>query len=124
MAKAAAQLEQARIDLDKTRITAPFAGPVLAVTAAPGDHSNLSVPLVHVADNTSFEVRVQVPEIQARQFHTALDGLGAAQIKALDDAGAPLRLRRLASQVRAGQTGLDAFSSLTVPLERWPWDVS
>ena len=109
VAKAEALLEQARIDLEKTTIRAPFAGPVLAVTAAPGDHSNLSVPLVHMADSTSFEVRVQVPPAQAQQFHQALDVVGNGNIRATDATGASMRLQRLSSQVRTGQTGLDAF---------------
>ncbi|MEM7099194.1 MAG: HlyD family efflux transporter periplasmic adaptor subunit [Pseudomonadota bacterium] len=109
LAQAQALLEQARMDLEKTAITAPFSGPVLEVLAAPGDYSNLSTPLVQLADASSFEVRVQIPQTQARQFHQNLDSPGASAIIATDDYGQSLRLRRLASQVRAGQTGLDAF---------------
>lgn len=108
VAKAQALLEQARLDLEKTEVRAPFAGPVLAVYAAPGNHSNLSVPLVDIADATGFEVRVQIPDAYAQQFYQAQSN-GEEDITATAEAGANLTLIRLASQVRTGQTGMDAF---------------
>jgi HlyD family secretion protein len=117
VAKAQALLEQARLDLEKTEIRAPFAGPVLAVYAAPGNHSNLSVPLVDIADATGFEIRVQIPDAYSQQFYQAQSNTkqngaqseDAQNITAIAESGAKLTLARLASQIRTGQTGLDAF---------------
>ncbi|NOX50166.1 MAG: biotin/lipoyl-binding protein, partial [Gammaproteobacteria bacterium] len=102
VAKAQALLEQAELDLAKTVIVAPFAGPVLAVHTAPGDHSNLSVVLVEIADASSFEVRIQVPDNYARQFQQAKQ-LNHSII-AIGDQGQVFTLLRLAGHVRAGQT--------------------
>jgi len=106
VAKADALLAQAKLDLEKTEVRAPFAGPILAVKAAPGDHSNLSAALVEIADANGFEVRVQIPDDYSREFHAKT---GLYSIKATAESGAQLSLTRVASHVRAGQTGMDAF---------------
>jgi multidrug efflux pump subunit AcrA (membrane-fusion protein) len=104
--RAQAQLDQAQLDADKTVIRAPFSGPVLAVHVAPGDHSNLAAPLIELADASGFEVRVQIPEAYAQHFHNLAEpGIVAASTQA----GVRLRLRRVTSHVRSGQTGVDAF---------------
>jgi multidrug efflux pump subunit AcrA (membrane-fusion protein) len=106
--KAEALLQQARLDLEKTTIRAPFSGPVLAVFAAPGNHSNLNTPLVEIADASGYEVRVQIPDAYAEQFYLA-QSEATERITAVAESGARLTLARLASQVRTGQTGMDAF---------------
>ena len=113
VAKARALEEQAKLELDRTTVIAPFAGPVIAVHTAPGDHSNLATPLVDIADASGFEVRVQLPDQQASAFQTALDRTQI--IRATSEDGRALVLRRLASHVRAGQTGLDAFFAYSEP---------
>ncbi|MCR9260575.1 MAG: biotin/lipoyl-binding protein [Pseudomonadaceae bacterium] len=108
VAKAGALLAKANLDLEKTRIRAPFAGPILAVLAATGDHSNLSMPLIEMADSQSFEVRVQIPESYAAEF--SRPSLQNA-VLATTEAGQQLILTRLAAKVSTGQTGMDAFFS-------------
>jgi len=117
VARAEAMLAQARLDLDKTHIRAPFAGPVLAVHAAPGDHSNLSTPLVEMADAAGFEVRVQIPDAYTDQLQQ-LSNLSS--ISATAENGAELTLSRLANHVRAGQTGMDAFFTYDAGLRDAP----
>jgi multidrug efflux pump subunit AcrA (membrane-fusion protein) len=108
VAKASALLARANLDLEKTRIRAPFAGPILAVLAATGDHSTLSMPLIEMADSQTFEVRVQVPENYAAEFSTpSLQNT----VLATTEAGHELILTRLAAKVSKGQTGMDAFFS-------------
>lgn len=109
VAKAQALLEQAHIDLEKTEIRAPFAGPVLAVHVAPGDHSSMAAPLLDMAQASSFEVRVQIPDTYVRRFHNAATNT----ITATAENGAQLTLNRIAGLVRTGQTGTDAFFTFT-----------
>ncbi len=106
VAKAQALKDQAALNLERSIIYAPFAGPVLAVHVAPGDHTNLSVPLVEVADLSQVEVRVQIPDAYVDQFRTA--NIEGAQISA-HTANGPMQLARMARHVRSGQTGVDAF---------------
>ncbi len=113
IAKAQARVQQAGMDLEKTTVTAPFAGPVLGVFVAPGDLSNLSAPLVQMANADAFELRVQVPDVYQPQFEHALSIAAEEPITANTEQGHQLRLSRLAAHVRRGQTGMDAFFTPT-----------
>ena len=69
--RARAALLEARLDLERSVVRAPFDGLVLAVNAAPGQTvvSDLqSQPLVTVADNTRLRVRTQVDAAQAARL--------------------------------------------------------
>ncbi|MEQ8858718.1 MAG: biotin/lipoyl-binding protein [Pseudomonadales bacterium] len=114
--RARALVQRAELDLARTGIRAPFAGPVLAVNVAPGDRSNLSRTLLELADASGFEVRVQIPAGYEPRFQHHLDraasGQSADEISASLADGRSLTLVRLARLVRAGQSGLDAFFRL------------
>ncbi|MDA1076892.1 MAG: HlyD family efflux transporter periplasmic adaptor subunit [Proteobacteria bacterium] len=103
--------DQARIDLEKAVVTAPFDGPVLRVMVAPGDRSNIGLPLLEIAEADGFEIRVQVPETYTDRFGHYLDQ--GVEVTA-HGAGQRLVLSRLASEVKHGQSGLDAFFRLRV----------
>lgn len=108
--KARVLVERAALELAKTHVVAPFAGPVLSVLVAPGDRSNIGAELVEMADSDGFEVRMQVPpeyEMRFQQHLTSGERIGAS----LPD-GRTLTLIRLANRVRPGQSGLDAFLRL------------
>ncbi|MGB5465688.1 MAG: efflux RND transporter periplasmic adaptor subunit [Sedimenticolaceae bacterium] len=71
--RARAALLEARLDLERSVVRAPFDGLVLAVNAAPGQTvvSDLqSQPLVTLADNTVLRARAQVDAVQAARLHT------------------------------------------------------
>jgi multidrug efflux pump subunit AcrA (membrane-fusion protein) len=112
VARAAALLEDAELNLEKTRVLAPFSGPILNVLVAPGDRSGLGTALIDIADAMGFEVRVQVPDEYGERFYRRLEA--QTTISAITDGGINIPLLRLSSQVRAGQSGLDAFFGLTV----------
>ena len=114
IAKAVALLGQAQLDLGKTTVVAPFAGPVLGVYVAAGDRSNLGMALVKIADAGGFEVRVQIPNSYADGFEQHLRAPHGPSITAGTSAGSSMKLVRLSSQVREGQSGLDAFFKVNV----------
>lgn len=109
VAKARALQARAQLNLEKTAIRAPFAGPVTTVYAAPGDYTNLSTPLVEMADVSAAEVRVQIPDAYIAEFHRAQ---AAGEEIYATDGEITLQLARLAGHVRAGQTATDAFFAL------------
>ncbi len=100
-------LEQAEADLDATSIRAPFTGPVLAVRAAAGELANSGFPLVEMAAAASLEVRAEIPQAYAGRLQAYL--AEGVSVVADTEFGLPLELRRLARQVRPGQSGVDAF---------------
>ncbi len=110
IARAKAMLAQAELDVEKTTITAPFDGPILGVFVARGDRSNIGSPLLEIADADGFEVRVQVPDSYGARLHASLRS--AQRITATTAEGLRMPLARLSSQIRQGQSGLDAFFSL------------
>ena len=107
---ARALLERAEINLAKARMVAPFDGPVLEVTAAPGDRTQPGRPLVRIASTANIEVRAPVPDLYNGRFRAATDAGSTIRATALvDGSPTPLILNRLAGNVRSGQSGLDAF---------------
>ena len=116
VAKAEAQLDQARLDLDHAIIRAPFAGPVISVQASPGDYSVIGAVLVEVADASGFEVRAPIPDTyraRVRQYLRNAEPVTAEVM--IDGAATALVLTRFAGNVRAGHSGSDAFFQIGTP---------
>lgn len=106
---ASAAVEQAGINVEKATLTAPFSGPVIGVSAAPGDTTQPGRVLVTMASSDAFQVRAQVPEAQAMRFRST-GALVVAQAS-INGERIALPLDRLSVNVRDGQSGLDAFFS-------------
>jgi multidrug resistance efflux pump len=110
VAKAEAQLDQAKLDLDHATIRAPFAGPVISVDSSPGDYSASGAVLVEVADASSFEVRAPIPDTyRARVRRYLRTGQPVTAEVVVDGVHTALVLTRFAGNVRAGHSGSDAF---------------
>lgn len=110
--RARAQVSQVELDIEKTIVSAPFAGPILGVFVAPGDRSNIGATLADIADAGAFEVRVQIPERFGSRLHTNLTRM--QPVTATTAEGVELTLTRLSGQVKRGQSGQDAFFELEV----------
>jgi multidrug efflux pump subunit AcrA (membrane-fusion protein) len=110
--RVSAQVGQVELDIEKTRIIAPYGGPILNVFVAPGDRSNIGAILVDIASADAFEVRVQIPERFGEGLYDNL--IHSRPVTATTDEGLTLELSRLSSQVKKGQSGLDAFFGLDV----------
>jgi len=111
---AQARAEKAKLDLDKTRLYAPFSGPILDVAVGAGDTTNITVVLITMADASTFEVRAVIPDQYADRVRLALER--KQPISAEQTSGRPtLRLNRVAHNVRPGQSGLDAWFRLIDP---------
>ena len=117
--RADALWKQALINLDRAEIRAPFSGPVLTVSAAVGDQTALTTPLVVMADAGEFVIRAPVPNIYTQRFRDYLDNGYRLDARA-EIAGrlVTLEMERLASSVKTGQSGLDAFFRIDVT-EKW-----
>lgn len=114
LARAEVAEERSRIDLERTRIRAPFSGPVLAIHGARGNQVMAGAPLVRLADASSFEVRATLPTEQARKLRGPFDsGLPVTAATRVGDDSLTLHLLRLSSAQRSGRAGIDAFFSLS-----------
>lgn len=124
---AGARAERAQLDLDKTKVYAPFTGPVMDVFVGQGDRTNQSLVLLTMADASSFEVRASVPNQYADRVRNALAAKQTITADITADSTATgnksLTLSRIAHNVRPGQSGLDAwfaFPGLESPANSHP----
>ncbi len=109
-----AQLQQARLNLAKSIIRAPFSGPVLVVNAATGNYSSMSLPLVRMADAAGLEIRAPISNDYVEQFRRAQTDHNRIQASTeLNGRHFSVKFSRLASNIREGQSGVDAYFQLT-----------
>jgi len=73
VAQARAALEQAKLRLADAILTAPFSGSVLATNGQAGELVGAAVPIVVLADTTSYHVKVNVDEIDIGQVQVGQD---------------------------------------------------
>ena len=84
---AEADLAEARYQLDRATITAPFSGIVLDVNTNPGEFIGSGAPVVTLLDTQSFEVEASVPSKYIRVLEPGLAVEGSTE------AGEPLDLQ-------------------------------
>ncbi len=113
LAAAAAGWEQATVDLEETVVRAPFAGPILSVTAAVGEMNVPGKTLLQISSTDSLELRLEMPDRYIGRLERYLDA--NVPVPALTEEDREFTLVRLGRQVRNGQSGVDAFFLPTDP---------
>lgn len=108
--EARARFEQARLDLAHTDVKAPFNGRVLRLEVASGDRISAGTALVQVADFERLQIRAPVPGEVAQRLRTAM-AMDKSVVASSTVIGNRLgfELIGLAGDVKAGQSGIDAF---------------
>lgn len=108
--RAAAQRDQVNLDLERTRVRAPFPGRVTAVHVAPGDHVRKGNAVIDLYDLHRVEVRAQVPSRYLSPLRNAVTRQKtiSAQFE-LGEERYDLHLDRLGGRVQKGQGGVDAL---------------
>jgi RND family efflux transporter MFP subunit len=110
LARAQSLLLRAELDLERTRIEAPFAGRVSRVSVSPGDRVRVGDEIVTVYNTSEIEIRAQIPTRQVPLVRDALTDGDTLDARALVD-GRPLRARldRFTAEVERGGGGADAY---------------
>ena len=110
LARANSLLLRAELDLDRTRVKAPFAGRVSRVSVSPGDRVRSGDGIVTVYNTSEIEIRAQIPTRKVPAVRDALAAGNALEARALVD-GRPLqaRLDRFTAEVTRGGGGADAY---------------
>ena len=108
--RAQALRDQARIDLDRTKVKAPFAGVVSALGVSEGDRVRADDSLMRLQNPASLEVRTQIP---ARYADSVAAGLAAgATLTALAQVGDQSivgEVARISGQTSEASGGVDSF---------------
>jgi RND family efflux transporter MFP subunit len=110
LARAESLLQRAELDLERTRIKAPFDGRVSRVSVSPGDRVRGGDEIVTVYNTAEIEIRAQIPTRHVPRVRDALAAGKTLEAKALVD-GRRLRakLDRFTAQVERGGGGADAY---------------
>ncbi len=110
IARAEALVEMSRLDLERTRVRAPFTGRIAAVQIATGDRVRSGDRLLSMFDASALELRAQVPtrylarlreSLASRRPVTALARVDGREVRATLD--------RLGAEVERGRGGADAL---------------
>jgi len=108
--RANALLAQAKLDLERTSVRAPFGGRITRLRVSPGDRIQAGQILVELYDLNAIEIRAQIPSQYLRIIKNAITAkkrLPASSI--LDNQTLKLELDRLASNIETGRGGVDAL---------------
>ncbi|GFE65369.1 efflux RND transporter periplasmic adaptor subunit [Litoreibacter roseus] len=120
-----AQLAEARYQLDRSKIIAPFTGVVVEVNTIPGAFIQAGTPVVRLLDTEAFEVEASVPSryvmfmeqgqtLQASLENGAELEVVVRAIVPLEDPGTRTRAVRFASSDLANTGNVAVGQSLTV----------
>ncbi len=110
LARATALTEQARLNVSRSLVQAPFSGRVSEILVAAGDRVSPGVPLVRLINSSKLEIRAQVPTTQLPHFHHSLESGQLLKAKAtVDGRSVDVTLNRLSSVVDSGTGGVDAL---------------
>jgi RND family efflux transporter MFP subunit len=120
LAQLQARLERARalrdlaeLELQRTTLSAPFAGRIAEVMVSPGARVRPGEQLLEVYDTAKLEIRAQIPETTVPMLRQGLQHQGRLEACAeLDGLTLQLRLERLAGRVEPGRGGVEGLFSL------------
>lgn len=111
--RAEALRNQAKLNLSRTHITAPFNGLVTITQVSPGNHVRTGDWLLSMYNDDELEVRAQFPLKYAALIRASLND--HRQLLATTMQGAQpitLKLNRLAGQIQQGSGGIDGLFSI------------
>ena len=112
MAESEAYLQRAMLDLQQTKILAPFAGRVIDSDVSKGDRVMAGATLIRITDYSSLEVRTSVPTEIGYLLNQAMENKQRVQASAsIDGREILFLLDRLSADIKPGQSGIDVFFS-------------
>jgi multidrug efflux pump subunit AcrA (membrane-fusion protein) len=107
-------LHQAKVDLSRTSIKAPFSGRIAQLNVAIGERVNTGDTLFTIYDFSNLEVRAQLPNKIIKQVRLKLKKGQKLIAKAMvDDEIISFELVRLSGEVRNDSGGIDGLFRLT-----------
>lgn len=108
--RAKSLLLRAQLDLNRTRVLAPFAGRVSRVSVSPGDRVRVGDEIVTVYNTSEIEIRAQIPTRHVPDVRDPLAAGKTLEATALVDGRAVrAQLDRFTAEVERGGGGADAY---------------
>jgi HlyD family secretion protein len=110
IARVTALRDAASIDLERTRVKAPFAGVISDLRVSEGDRVRIGDPLMRLQNPEAIEIRAQLPSRIARSISESLqEGNDINAQVEVDDMQIAGKLLRVSRQTSAGSGGVDSF---------------
>ena len=110
IARITALRDAAAIDLERTRIKAPFSGVISDLQVSEGDRVRVGDALMRLQNPEAIEIRAQLPARIARSISDGLqEGLSISATVEVDDMQVAGQLLRVSGQTSAGSGGVDSF---------------
>ncbi|MDO7596998.1 MAG: biotin/lipoyl-binding protein [Pseudomonadota bacterium] len=112
--RAQAFLRQAEVDVERTKITAPFSGRISLLSVSIGDRVRPGDTLISLYDLDNLEVRAQIPGRYIDQVNKMLSHREVLEAKAsLNNNSLAFKLERLSGEVKVDSGGLDGLFSIS-----------
>ncbi len=119
--KANALLNQAKLDLERTQIKAPFNGRITKLNVAVGNRVQPGEALVKIYDTDAVELRAQIPTQYTTTLYQAhQEKLPLNAVVATNNLNLKLQLMRIAGEVEQGQGGVDGLFTVIDKNTRLP----
>lgn len=111
--RASALRDQAKLELNRSRVTAAINGRIAKVHVAPGDRVRPGESLISLFDTGALEIRAQIPSRLINIVRQGISEQGSLNaFTMVDQQKIPLTLTRLAGQVTTGRGGIDGLFQL------------
>jgi RND family efflux transporter MFP subunit len=112
--RAQALLKQAEVDLERTKITAPFSGRISQLSVSIGDRVRAGDTLISLYDLDNLEVRAQIPGRYIDQVNEMMNHSEVLEAKAsLNNNSLAFKLERLSGEVKVDSGGIDGLFSIS-----------
>ena len=113
VARAKASEREARVDLERADVNAPFPGRVTRILVAPGELVAPGTTVAEIYDDTRLEIRVAIPNVHLPEVEAALAaGEQPAVLADFGDYQGTGFLERLVGAVEKGRSGVDGLVRL------------
>ena len=110
LVRAQALRDQAKLDLSRAEVKAPFAGRIAEVLVAPGDRARVGDELVRIYDTSAMEIRAQVPIRHLPDIRQSLaQGTKLLATTQVDRLPLDAVLDRLGGEIAPGSGGVDGL---------------
>jgi multidrug efflux pump subunit AcrA (membrane-fusion protein) len=107
-------LKQAEVDLERTKITAPFSGRISQLSVSIGDRVRPGDTLISLYDLGNLEVRAQIPGRYIDQVNKMMSHSQVLEAKAsFNNNSLAFKLQRLSGEVKVDSGGLDGLFSIS-----------
>jgi multidrug efflux pump subunit AcrA (membrane-fusion protein) len=125
LAKAQALRDSSKLDIERSKITAPYAGKIIAVKVAQGDRARTGNTLIELYDYNALEVRAQIPiqylnDVQQTITDSSAQSSGSAAYTMYNNHKITLELDRLAGEISQGSGGQDCFFAIKAETKNLP----